>query len=233
MSFGSKLSGLLSTIRGQKARDVVSGLYHRLTDELQERRLGIRTRGFYSGSQLGHQTREFGAYLAAPYGGLRWGLRQVSIAPDRDALLDIGSGLGRALVVAGTKPFRRVVGVEISPALAERASENVARAHGLRAPVEVVVADAREYEVPDDITVVHLFNPFSGSLLKDVIQKLHAAVTRRPRPLTIIYGNPGEFERMKLGEGWATRRARRVFYPNTEYAVYDCPVYSDRPSPRS
>ena len=227
MSFGTKLAGLRAVLREHSPAEALAMLSHRLSDEIQERRLGIRTRGFFSGTQLGHATSEFGAYLAAPYAALWWGLDQIPLTNGGDAFLDIGSGMGRVIVVAGTRPFRRVIGVEISPNLAERARENIAVARKrLRSPVDILVADACEYQVPDDITVVHLFNPFGGSILTRVIQNIQASLKRRPRRLSIIYGNPKEFERMRLGEGWARRGASREFYPGIEYAIYNCAATS-------
>lgn len=223
MSFGTKLAGFKSVLKERSPGEILAGLSHRLSDEFQERRLGIHTRGFLSGSQLGHVTSEFGAYLAAPYPALWWGLDRIPAAGDGDAFLDIGSGMGRVLVVAGTRRFKRVIGVEISPNLAERARQNIALAgNRLRSPVNILVADACEYPVPDDITVVHLFNPFVGSILTRVVENIRASLARRPRRLSLIYGNPKEFERMRLGEGWATKGASRVFYPNIEYALYAC-----------
>jgi SAM-dependent methyltransferase len=223
VSFGTKLAGFKSVLRERSPGEILAGLSHRLSDEFQERRLGIRTRGFLSGSELGHVTSEFGAYLAAPYAALWWGLDRIPVTQDGDAFLDIGSGMGRVIVVAGTRRFRRVIGVEISPGLAERARENIASAgKRLRSPVDILVADACEYQVPDDITVVHLFNPFGGSILTRVVQNIRDSLTRRPRRLSIIYGNPKEFERMRLGKGWTTRGASRVFYPKIEYTLYHC-----------
>jgi methyltransferase family protein len=222
-SLSTKLGSLISVARTGGPGKAASFLYHRLADEYHERRLGIRTRGFLSGSELHHQSPEFGAYLGAPYAALWHCFGQVAIQGDRDALLDIGSGMGRVLVVAATKPFRRVIGVEISPELAERARENLRRARNhLKCGVELDIADARSYSVPDDITVIHIFNPFTGDTLARVVGNIRASLHRKPRPLTIIYGNPAGFEAMFVAEGWFTRRFFRVFYPNIEYAIYDC-----------
>ena len=41
--------------------------------------------------------------------------------------LDIGSGKGRALLLAAEYPFRRIVGVELMPELNSMAEENIRR----------------------------------------------------------------------------------------------------------
>ena len=48
------------------------------------------------------------------------------------AFVDVGCGMGRALLLASELPFRQVVGIELSPALHAIARENVANARGLQ-----------------------------------------------------------------------------------------------------
>ena len=44
---------------------------------------------------------------------------------EKTAFLDIGAGKGRAMLLAAEYPFRRVIGVELHPALAAATRENV------------------------------------------------------------------------------------------------------------
>jgi hypothetical protein len=91
-------------------------------------------------------------------------------------------------------PFRRVVGVELSPDLHQIAQRNVQTYRPRRrcAAVELVNSDVLDYEIPDDVTVVHMFNPFRGTIFASVVEKLLASAERAPRPLRIIYANPEE-----------------------------------------
>jgi hypothetical protein len=111
-----------------------------------------------------------------------------------DVLVDYGSGLGRALVVARTLPFGRVVGVEVSPGLAGAARENLARQRrAIRcAQAEVVEADAREWRVPHDVTVVYMYCPFTGPIFAGTVDRLLESLERRPRRLRLVYTNPAE-----------------------------------------
>ena len=54
---------------------------------------------------------------------VRRALEQIP-GPERYALVDLGCGKGRVLAVASELPFRRVVGVELSPILARAARRN-------------------------------------------------------------------------------------------------------------
>lgn len=196
---------------------------YRLYEEFQERRLNVRTTGLVSAEELGFESAEFFEYTPAPYRALRDSLGRIEVRPGEDAFLDYGCGLGRAVVVAGTKPFRRVLGIDISPVLVERAVENLRRAGPrLKCEVRAEVADAQTYAVPDDITVVHFYNPFTGSTLERAVANIRESLRRRPRDLTIIYGNPGKFEQMFGGEGWLEKKSYNSFHPHTTYAIYKC-----------
>jgi len=68
------------------------------------------------------------------------------IAYERFTFIDIGSGKGRALLMAAEYPFRRIVGVELLPELHAIARENIAKCADRR--VELLCTDARDYEFP-------------------------------------------------------------------------------------
>jgi SAM-dependent methyltransferase len=119
-----------------------------------------------------------------------------------DVFADLGSGLGRALLVAAEFPFDRVIGVELSEQMNEVARRNIER-NGRRfraRSVEVVTADALDYEIPDDLTVAYLYCPFYGEIFARVLEKILASVDRRPRPLRLVYNYPAEQARLAACE---------------------------------
>jgi hypothetical protein len=129
---------------------------------------------------------------------LRRTLRDLEVEGD-DVFIDLGSGVGRVVVLAGIKlPVERVIGVEIDERLHGIAKRNVARLQGrFRArTVELVHADLTEYEIPDDVTIVYAFAPVYGELMDVVIGKLLASVDRRPRVVRLVYANPFEHNRL-------------------------------------
>ena len=119
------------------------------------------------------------------------GLRGCKVGRE-DVFLDYGAGKGRVLLAAARYPFRRIIGLELNEVDAEIARSNAAiAAPRLRCPhVEVVVADARVWPVPDDVTYIYLFNPFQGETFKETLDRVRESLDRRPRQLTIIYANP-------------------------------------------
>jgi len=130
-------------------------------------------------------------YVASAWRTLPRALHYIGVSPD-DVFIDFGCGKGRVVHQAAKRRFRKVIGVEISPALAEAAREALAagkRRHRCK-DVEIVVADAREYRVPDDLTVVYFFHPFFGETLDAVLEGIIASIDRNPRRLSIIYSYP-------------------------------------------
>ena len=65
-------------------------------------------------------------------------------------------------------PFGRVIGVEIAPELNAVARENIDRMRTrLRCQeVDLVTMDATQWQVPDDLTYVYMFNPFGGDVFR-------------------------------------------------------------------
>jgi SAM-dependent methyltransferase len=116
-----------------------------------------------------------------------------------DVFLEVGSGMGRVVVLAARKySFRRIIGVEISGDLHKIAERNVARNyHRLRCrDVELVNADILDYQIPDDVSVVYLYNPFLGPIFQHFAEELQRSVSRRPRKVRIIYLTPREEGRL-------------------------------------
>jgi len=128
-------------------------------------------------------------------------LKASDVSPD-DVFLDLGAGKGRVVYQAARYPFRRVIGVEISPLFTVVARQNLARKRRkLRCrEIELITMDAAEYDIPDDVTVVYLYHPFGGETFAKVVERLAASLDRRPRQVRVIYAWP-KHEETLLGTG--------------------------------
>lgn len=186
---------------------------------LFERRLGVRTSGDVELDELGIAAEGRLRYRPIGWLSLRRILPPSAVTAD-DVFLDIGSGKGRAVLLAATYPFRRVIGVELSTRLVDIAQDNVNRTKArLRCKDIVLVnADAESYNIPDDVTVVFMYNPFRGAIFAAVVENLLASYDRRPRPLRIVYANPIE-ESALLATG-RVRMIKQVrgFRPGREWS---------------
>jgi predicted RNA methylase len=138
-------------------------------------------------------------------------MRHCEVRPT-DVFVDFGSGKGRIVWQAAHLPFARVIGVEISDQLNAVARTNIEK-HRDRLTcdnVELITADAAEFEVPDDMTFAYFFAPFRGEVFRRVIRHIIESIDRSPRQVTLIYANPeldeavretGRFEVLRVLKG--------------------------------
>jgi SAM-dependent methyltransferase len=200
---------------------------------LIERRLGLDTAGRVSLSELDAAAPGRENYSPVSWPTLWRALPARDVSPD-DVFLDLGAGKGRMLVLAARYPFRRIVGVEVSPALSEDARTNLRRAGPLLRcrRVEVVTADAGSYAVPDDVTVTHLFNPFTGEVFAAALAHLLESIARVPRTITLIYTNPRHREHaliMATGRATVARQVQPLTVLGHQLGDMPVRVYELRP----
>ena len=206
-------------------RGVVARTRHVLSDLLYERRYRTRTT-----EKLTLDTHDAENICYSPVG---WRQLPRVLPPDsvteRDVFVDLGSGKGRAVLeAAATYPFARVIGVELVPELHEVATRNVAATtRKLRCRnIELVQADLREYQLPDDVTVVFMNNSVRGSILAAVLTEIAASRQRRPRALRLVYGSPVEEDAVLAAGGWRKVRTvtpRGARWPYGAFCVYELP----------
>jgi SAM-dependent methyltransferase len=164
----------------------------------------------------------------APSGWLvaRRFLRGQPVGPG-DVFVDFGCGMGRVVCqVARRYPFGRVIGVELAPQLAAVAAANIeANRHRLRSrAVEVVVRDALDFPIPDDMTYAYLYNPFEGEIFERVVDRIVASLDRAPRRLVLGYLNPRMQRHLDRTERFRLLRVSRGLrpdIPNLTLAVYE------------
>ena len=129
-------------------------------------------------------------YITAYYGISPSSLRQaLELLPEPVAaytFVDLGCGKGRALLVAAERPFRRLIGVEISPELARVAQRNTAR----EPRIHVEQGDAATFAFPEEPLVIFLYHPFLPPVLKKVLRNLQKTRTGAGHPTFLLYANP-------------------------------------------
>jgi 16S rRNA G966 N2-methylase RsmD len=201
-----------------------------LAVRLMEQREGIRTAGEIPIEELGIDPQDRIHYQPSRWFTLDRILPVREVGED-DVFIDMGSGMGRVVYRAAARyPLARVIGVEQSERLHRIAEENLRRARGrLRSrEVELVLADASEYELPDDVTIVYFSNPFTGRIFASVLEGVVRSLERRPRRLRIIYFNPVE-ERMLLDAGFQVTRRLRGMRPTRKWSQSNSTRMYERP----
>ena len=112
--------------------------------------------------------------------------------------IDIGAGKGRGLLIASEFHFRKVIGIELNPAMTATARQNVAHWIQTHAadftaprlvPIEVLEQDALDYDLPATPTLLFLFHPFEAPVLKQLLRRIETQFARRPDTLDILYVN--------------------------------------------
>jgi SAM-dependent methyltransferase len=114
----------------------------------------------------------------------------VPLAPERVTFVDLGAGMGRVVLHAARRPFRQIIGIDVSAALLEVAKENRSAYRGPRAchDVRLVHADAARFAFPRGDLVVYLYNPFTSAVLANVLDRL----ARQRGDVVIVYHTPVE-----------------------------------------
>jgi SAM-dependent methyltransferase len=162
-----------------------------IVDAALDRKLGIRAAGLVPIETLVTDCAGLHDYYPSSFRTLERLLAHVPAEAYSGSFVDVGSGMGRVLVLAARRPFRSVVGIEISEALNSIARDNLARvrSHLKCQDLQVLTADAATAAMPDDATVFYFYNPFHGAPLSAVLSNIKASLTRRPRVITVIFNN--------------------------------------------
>ncbi len=116
----------------------------------------------------------------------------------RYTFVDIGAGKGRAMLVASEFPFRAVIGVELNPAMASIARQNLLAwqaAHDADptasaiVPPQLLEADALSIDFPPTPTILFLFHPFEAPVLKALLRRIESQFAARPGEIDLLYVN--------------------------------------------
>ena len=145
--------------------------------------------------------------------------------------VDLGSGKGRALLLASAYGFREVVGVELSPALHRAAQSNIAHfaaANPTREPLaRSVQQDATHFAWPQAPLLVYMWNAFAWPVLEQVLENLRVSLADQPRDLYLVYMHP-ELEGMVAGLPWLTALLRQdVAMSDEDYAAWAFPSHAE------
>ena len=135
--------------------------------------------------------------------------RDAGIDLGRFTFIDIGSGKGRVLLMASDYGFRRILGVELMPALHEIATENLAKYHGEAQhcfALESICCDATEFAFPVEPVVVYIFHSLPEAPLREMISRLEQSLRESPRPAFVMYHNP-VLEHVLAERTWLTKIA--------------------------
>jgi SAM-dependent methyltransferase len=158
------------------------------------------------------------SYAAARPGGIRMALRGLPIKDfSAFTFVDLGSGKGRALMIAAEYKFRRILGIEFARELHEAAERNLTAWKKRYRPgmdVESVHADALDYHFPEEPLVIYYFNSFAPAAAAKVLTRLGTSLAEKPREVYVIYmfpKSPEVFERATFLTAWKKVRRYHIY----------------------
>jgi predicted RNA methylase len=152
-------------------------------------------------------------YKPVPLAQLEKLFDALPIDPAQHAFIDLGCGMGAALVCALERGFAEVIGVELDPELAGCAQQNLKRVHDYLRPearADVVIADAVEYRFPDTPSLIFMYNPFGQDTMRAVLANVEKSLARNPRELYIAYFNPVQRDVLESSAALSSIRYQNV-----------------------
>jgi len=143
---------------------------------------------------------------------------------EKFTFVDMGSGKGRALLVASEFPFSKIVGVELSDNLHRIAEENVKRykpATQRCATFDLKCMDALAYDHGDEPLVLYLFDPFGREVMQEVVAKLEASLKANPREAYVVYVYPQYDDLLQNSPVLQkVKQGGPKFQPWSQYTIY-------------
>jgi SAM-dependent methyltransferase len=191
---------LLRRTATELARYRPSQLHDRRVRALKEARFDSEFAGVTGGDarlsrlSIASANRRFGVdYRGVDPEEFARGFSQLAIRHEEFTFIDLGSGKGRALLLAAKFPFRRLIGVEFARELHEIAAANVLHYRnpdGKQPQFQLHCMDATEFDFPREPSVVFLYNPFGPEVIARIAQRLLDSYAADPRPVFVLYINP-------------------------------------------
>lgn len=134
-------------------------------------------------------------------------MRVLKIRHEDFTFVDFGAGKGRAMLLASAYPFRRIIGIELSPELCRIAAGNFGAYKNAKQrckKLEIVCQNATHFVMPPESSVLYFYNPFDESVMGQVIANLQASLIEHPRHVFVVLYNPvlddlvGKFDWLRL-----------------------------------
>lgn len=108
-----------------------------------------------------------------------------------NTLLDYGCGKGRVDLFLSYQTRCKSIGIEYDERIYKKAVENKNAAVS-SARVDIKLANAEVFEVPESIDRVYFFNPFSVEILRKVMARILESYYVQPRQIQMFFYYPSD-----------------------------------------
>jgi SAM-dependent methyltransferase len=150
-------------------------------------------------------------------------VESLSINHRQFTFVDIGSGKGRAMILASAWPFRRILGVELSPKLHQIAKGNIdqyKRRQLACRNLRSLWCDAALFPLPPTNLVLYMYNPFREPVMRQVLDNVRRSWEEHPRDIFILYRTPA-LNDLLTTSGFLSR-----IHSNEHFSIYHAPARS-------
>ncbi|WP_287712295.1 SAM-dependent methyltransferase [Anaerostipes sp.] len=129
-------------------------------------------------------------YEPTPYSVLQR-LANTGLIRKNNMLLDYGCGKGRVDFFLSYQTRCRCLGVEYDERIYEKVMENKKEAVS-KERVSFSLANAEEFQLPEQIDRIYFFNPFSVEILRKVMARILESYYAEPRRIQLFFYYPSD-----------------------------------------
>src|ERR1700733_11175689 len=107
--------------------------------------------------------------------------------------IDLGSGKGRALLLASNFPFKQIIGIEFSRELHVSAEQNIRKYSSPEQrckSIKSICTDLTEFSLPPEPLVLYLNVPCDGLPLVKAVDNIRRSLREKPRPIYVVFMSP-------------------------------------------
>jgi SAM-dependent methyltransferase len=189
-----KLPWLSHFIYSLKHRGLMNTCALGLKEWQKERELGIDTFGDKASNELSIDCgSKEGGHLYQPSSSVIFE-RAMNALPFNftdKVFLDIGSGKGRALILAAEAGFKKVIGIEYANELNDMAYTNIEKVKNRFPNTEFVLreGDALAFDIPEEVDVIYHFNTFDENAVRSLMKKVKPVFVKQ-KSIYLIYVHP-------------------------------------------
>ena len=111
---------------------------------------------------------------------------------DVTSIIDLGSGKGRAMVVAAHFGFTNITGVEFAQELCAESSENMKKVQHKFPGIhwKVINDNVEHFTIGANDSAFFMFNPFTVEVLRSFLVNLEKSCRQFPRTIWFLYASP-------------------------------------------
>ena len=153
-------------------------------------------------------------------------LKAAKIAPHDYTFIDIGSGLGKACLLASQYDFPNILGIELAENLHKQSLDNLndyTELTGIKPPIQFINSNALELKLPPGNLCIYLNKPFSDAIMEKFLSLLNQSTNMHNHHvvvLNIFPYEPSVFSQFK--------NLIRVQYVRVDNVEHSWQIYKNR-----